>query len=152
MLHFMIVISPYYNEVSEYLLNGAKAELDAKHATYETFQVTGALEIPTAIKYGSLRSENRGTSDSVFNGFIALGCILRGETSHYDIVCNNSANGLLQLSLDYNIPIGNGILTCDTMDQALSRADPKQKNKGKAAVDAVFSLLEVKKSLRININ
>ncbi len=149
MYHFMIAISPYYKQVSEHLLSGAKAALDENRSTYEVFEVSGALEIPTAIKYGIMRKESHGASSRKFDGFVALGCVIRGETSHYDIVCNVSANGLSQLSLEHNAPIGNGILTCNNIEQAIVRADPKQKNKGKDAVDAVLSLLEVKRSLNV---
>ena len=149
MPHFMIVVSHYYKDVSQNLLDGAKAALDDKHSTYEVFEVNGALEIPMAIKYGSMRVETHGVSNKKFEGFIALGCVIRGETSHYDIVCNMSAEGLLKLSLEYDLPIGNGILTCDNLEQAIVRADIKQKNKGKDVVDAVLSLLEVKRNLNV---
>ncbi len=149
MPHFMIVTSPYYSEVSDHLLNGAKAELDAARATYEIFEATGALEIPTAIKFGILREQSHGIAHQAFDGYIALGCIIRGETSHYDIVCNISANGLSQLSLEYNVPIGNGILTCDNMEQAIIRADPKQKNKGGHAAKAALGLFKLKRELHV---
>ena len=145
MPHIMIVVSPYYKDVADNLLQGAKEALDNRNATYEVFEVSGALEIPLAIKYGCLRNQSKNSSHLKFDGYIALGCIIRGETSHYDIVCNESARGLLNLSLEYNVPIGNAILTCDNMDQAIVRADPAQKNKGADACDAVFSLLDIKR-------
>ncbi|MGH1455498.1 MAG: 6,7-dimethyl-8-ribityllumazine synthase [Alphaproteobacteria bacterium] len=149
MPHFMIVTSPYYEEISTYLLEGVTAFLSEKRATYEVFEVPGALEIPLTIKLGIMREESRGTSTRNFDGFIALGCVIRGETSHYDIVCGESARGLSQLSLDYNVPIGNGILTCDTKDQAIKRADPKQKNKGRDAASAAYELYEIKRDFKI---
>ncbi len=149
MPHFMIVVSPYYKEVSNNLLEGAKSAFDDVRATYEIFEVSGALEIPTAIKYGILRKEAHGVNNMKFDGFVALGCIIRGETSHYDIVCNVSANGLSQLSLEHDAPIGNGILTCDTMEQAIVRADPKQKNKGAVAVNAALGLFNIKRALNV---
>ncbi|PCJ02786.1 MAG: 6,7-dimethyl-8-ribityllumazine synthase [Alphaproteobacteria bacterium] len=147
MPHIMIVVSPYYDEVAEHLLTGAKAALDEAHATYEVFDVAGAFEIPTAIKMGSLREEKRSTDHREFDGFLALGCVIRGETAHYDIVSNESARGLTQLSLDYNLLIGNAILTCDTHEQAVIRANPAEKNKGADAVAAVLSLLNLKRAL-----
>lgn len=150
MPHFLIVTSPYYEDVSNNLLNGAKAFLDSKHASYEVVEVPGALEIPLAIKYGALRGESRGVDTRRFDAFIALGCVIRGETSHYDIVCNESARGISDLSLAYNLPIGNGILTCDTMEQAIVRADPSQKNKGKDAAHAAWALFEMKRKWRIS--
>ncbi len=149
MPHFMIVSSPYYEEIANHLLDGTKAYLDERHATYEVFNVPGALEIPLAIKLGAMREEGRGTDMQKFDGFIALGCVIRGETSHYDIVCGESARGLTQLSLDYNIPIGNGILTCDTKDQAVTRADPNQKNKGADAASAAYELYKLKRDFKI---
>ncbi|MGH1375991.1 MAG: 6,7-dimethyl-8-ribityllumazine synthase [Alphaproteobacteria bacterium] len=150
MPHFLIVTSPYYEEVSTNLLDGTKAFLDEKRASYEIVEVPGALEIPLAIKYGALRAQSRGVDTRGFDAYIALGCVIRGETSHYDIVCNESARGLSELSLSYNLPIGNGILTCDTMDQAIVRSDPAQKNKGKDAASAAWSLFEMKRKWRIS--
>lgn len=149
MPHFMIVTSPYYEDISTYLMEGAKAYLDEKRVTYEIFEVPGALEIPLAIKFGLMREESRDSSTRKFDGFIALGCVIRGETSHYDIVCNESARGLSQLSLDYNVPVGNGILTCDEAGQAVVRADPQQKNKGRDAADAAYKLFKIKRDFQI---
>tara|TARA_R110001592_G_scaffold79054_1_gene236705 strand:- start:36202 stop:36639 length:438 start_codon:yes stop_codon:yes gene_type:complete len=144
----MIVVSPYYKDVSAHLLDGALAYLKEKRATSEVFEITGALEIPMAIKYGALRKEGRGSENRKFDAYIALGCVIRGETSHYDIVCNESAAGLSRLALDHNLPIGNGILTCDTLDQAMVRAEPMQKNKGADAAQAALALFELSCKLR----
>lgn len=140
MPHIMIVQSPYYKDVSKHLLDGACVALDEGEASYEIFEVSGALEIPLAIK--------TGIDSKKFDGYIALGCVIRGETSHYDIVCNESARGISELALAHNVPIGNAILTCDTLGQAIVRADPEQKNKGADAVKAVFCLLDIKKKLQ----
>ncbi len=139
----MIVVSPYYGQVSENLLSGAKYTLNTYGASYEIVEVSGALEIPLAIKLGISRREKP------FDAYLALGCVIRGETSHYDIVCNESAAGITRLSLDHNAPIGNAILTCDTMDQAIVRSDPDQKNKGADAVQAIMGLLELKNKFKI---
>lgn len=149
MSHIMIVVSPYYKDVTDLLLEGVKAKLDEKKCTYEIFEVEGALEIPLAVKYGILRRETRGTDNMRFNGFMALGCVIRGETSHYDIVCEESSRGLSQLSIEHVVPVGNGILTCDTMDQAIERADPNKKNKGADVANAVLSLLKIKKEMGV---
>lgn len=139
MLHIMIVQSPYYEEVAGNLLKGALAALEKIGATCEVFQVAGALEIPHAILMGA--------DSNKFGAYLALGCVIRGETSHYDIVCNESARGLMDLALNKGLMIGNAILTCDTMQQAIVRADPAQKNKGADAVEAIISLYDVRKSL-----
>lgn len=140
MSHVMIVCSPYYKDVAEKLLAGTKAALDKASCSYEIFEVPGALEIPLAINMGA-------QSGAGFDAYVALGCVLRGETSHYDIVCNESARGLTQLALDHDLIIGNAILTCETMEQAIVRADPAQKNKGADAVAAIVSLMALKKKL-----
>lgn len=139
MLHIMIVQSPYYEEIAGNLLKGALAALEKVGATCEIFQVAGALEIPSAILMGA--------DSNKFGAYLALGCVIRGETSHYDIVCNESARGLMELSIYKGLMIGNAILTCDTMEQAIVRADPAQKNKGADAVEAIVSLYDVRKSL-----
>jgi 6,7-dimethyl-8-ribityllumazine synthase len=149
MAHVMIVHSPYYADIARDLLTGTVAALDKVRMTYEIFEVAGALEIPAAIKFGSMRKEGRGTDIQKFDAYLALGCVVRGETSHYDIVCNESARGLTKLALDYDLVIGNAILTCDTMEQAAERADPARLNKGADAVAAIVSLMDVKKKLRV---
>lgn len=149
MPHFMIVTSPYYEDVSNFLLDGTKAYFDENHATYEVFEVPGALEIPLAVKLGIVDSINNGTKPLKYDGFVALGCVIRGETSHYDIVCNESARGLSQLALEFDMPIGNAILTCENMEQAIVRADPKQKNKGRDAAEAVLEMYKMKRDFHI---
>jgi len=149
MPHFMIVTSPYYEDVSNFLLEGVKSFFDEKRASYEVIEVPGALEIPLAIKLGIARPRNKGASARHFDGYVALGCVIRGETSHYDIVCNESARGLSQMAIDYNAPIGNAILTCENKDQAIVRADPKQKNKGYDAAKAAYIMFEMKRDFHI---
>ena len=130
-----IVGSPYYKSIYDNLLNGTVSELSDHNINVEILNVEGALEIPSAI---SLVKKN-------FDGFIALGCIIRGETSHYDIVAENSAKALSQLGLD-GICIGNGILTVDNIEQAEERSDPKLKNRGKYVAKALISLLLIKQA------
>jgi len=134
-----IVGSPYYKSIYDNLLNGTLRELSNHNINVEILNVEGALEIPTAI---SLIKRD-------FEGFIALGCIIRGETSHYDIVAENSAQGLSKLGLD-GICISNGILTVNSMEQAIERSDPKLKNKGKDVAKALISLLWIKQNYNSN--
>ena len=133
-----IVASPYYKLIYENLLKGALDELLIHNIDSDIVNVSGALEIPTAI---NLLKGN-------YLGFIALGCVIRGETSHYDIVANNSAYGISKLGLE-GICIGNGILTVDNIEQAIERSDPKIKNKGKDAVMALTSLLLIKQEYSV---
>ena len=135
-----IVGSPYYRSIYDNLLDGTLKELSSHSSiNAEILNVEGALEIPTAI---SLVKRD-------FDGFIALGCIIRGKTSHYDIVAQNSAQALSQLGLE-GICIGNGILTVNSIEQAIERSDPKLKNKGKDVVKALISLLLIKQNYNSN--
>lgn len=138
--HILIVESPYYEDIAAYLVEGAVATLGEAGATYERVAVPGALEIPVAIKIAHKSGQ--------YDGFIALGCVLRGETSHYDIVCNESARGLTKLALKHSLAIGNGILTCETEEQALERARPDKMNKGRDAANAVLAVIELKKKYK----
>ena len=128
----LIVVAPYYKDIAEHLVAGAKAELDKVGAAYEVVEVPGALEVPTAIRIAHRQSN--------FDGFVALGCVIRGETTHYDTVCNDSSRALQLLGLD-NACIGNGILTTETYDQAMVRADPDAQNKGGGAAAAALHLI-----------
>lgn len=135
--NILIVVSPYYKEISDYLLDGAKQELEQAGSDYDIVEAFGALEIPVTIKIAQ--------ASGLYNGYIAIGCVLRGETSHYDIVCEQSAAGLARLALDHNLAIGNAILTCETEDQALERAKPDKMNKGRDAALAVLGVIALKK-------
>ena len=135
----LIVDANFYQDLSAELVRGAVAELEKIGVSYERLSVPGALEIPSAI---SLISQ--GNDAKLFAGYIALGCVIRGETSHYDIVCGESARGLSKLALDRNLAIGNGILTVDNWEQAWARASVLKKNKGRDAAIACLSLFEIK--------
>lgn len=128
----LIVVSPYYSDIAAGLLSGAKTALEDAGATYEVVEMPGALEIPTAIGIAERRSN--------FDGFVALGCVIRGETTHYETVCNDSSRALQLLGLQ-GLCIGNGILTVENKDQADVRADPKGQNKGGGAVLAALHLV-----------
>ena len=128
----LIVVSPYYSDIAEGLLSGAKAELEAAGATYDIVEMPGALEIPTAIGIADRRSS--------FDGYVALGCVIRGETTHYETVCNDSSRALQLLGLQ-GLCIGNGILTVENRKQAEVRADPKGQNKGGGAAAAALHLI-----------
>ena len=136
----LIVDANFYEDLASELVRGAVTELEKMGITYERVSVPGALEIPSAI---SLISQ--GNEAKLFAGYIALGCVIRGETSHYDIVCGESARGLSKLALDRNLAIGNGILTVDNWEQAWARASVLKKNKGRDAAIACLSLFEIKR-------
>lgn len=130
----LIVMSPYYKAVSEQLVAGASAAINASGARFEVVAVPGALEIPVAIKLAARH----------YDAFVALGCVVRGETTHYETVCNDSSRGLMLLGLD-GLCIGNGILTVENMAQAKVRADASGQNKGGGAAEAALHLLALKR-------
>jgi 6,7-dimethyl-8-ribityllumazine synthase len=134
---FLIVEARYYEKIAAHLLDGALAALKDAAARYICWQVPGALEIPIAAK---IALDMARTAGSPFHGVIALGCVIRGETAHFDIVANESARALMDLALAEKIPLGNGILTVETMEQADVRADPERGDKGGEAARAALAL------------
>ncbi len=132
----LIVISPYYKEVADNLLTGAKDAIRKANAVFDIIEVPGALEIPPAIRLA--------TAARFYEGYVALGCIIRGETTHYETVCNESARGLMELGLE-GLCIGNGILTVENMDQAMARAEHSGQNKGGGAAEAAMHLVAIKR-------
>lgn len=128
----LIVVAPYYRDIADNLIAGARAEAEAAGASVELVEVPGALEIPTAIGIANRLSH--------FDGFVALGCVIRGETTHYEIVCNDSSRAIQLLGLQ-GLCIGNGILTVENRAQAEVRADPQAMNKGGGAAAAALHLV-----------
>ena len=131
-MNTLIVTGNFYAKIAEMLEAGAVAALKKQDAQYTIMHVPGALEIPAVIA--------RAAETGEFDAFVALGCVIRGETSHYDTVCNESARGLMDLSIHYGLAIGNGILTVENEAQAVYRADPKQANKGGEAAIAALTV------------
>ena len=132
----LIVEAPYYEDISTELYAGAVDEIQRQGAECERLTVPGALEIPGAIRLAA----DAGVADA----FVALGCVIRGETSHYDYVCSESARGLMELTLKDRLAVGNGILTVENRDQAWARASREQKNKGRDAANAAITLAGLK--------
>jgi 6,7-dimethyl-8-ribityllumazine synthase len=130
----LIVEARYYEDISDALLAGAEAALTRAGLAYERCGVPGALEIPGAIALAEGR----------FDGFVALGCVIRGETTHYDIVSNESARGIMDLTLRNRLAIGNGILTCENEEQAWERAKPDKLNKGGGAAEACIAMMALR--------
>jgi 6,7-dimethyl-8-ribityllumazine synthase len=142
--HIMIVEARYYAHIADELARGAIAALDAAGASYERFAVPGAFEIPAAIRY-AVEAQERGARVARFDGYVALGCVIRGETTHYDYVCGESARGLQDLALAHDLAIGFGILTVENEAQALARARADRKNKGGEAANACLAMIELKR-------
>lgn len=137
--HVLIVEARFYEDVAKALAEGAIAVLDEATASHERVAVPGALEVPPAIAVAAHSGR--------YDGFVALGCVIRGETSHYDIVAGESARGLMDLAVQGGHAIGNGILTVESREQALERADPAGRNKGGHAATACLSLLALRARL-----
>ena len=139
----LIVESGYYEDIADMLLAGAKRALDAAGAGYDVVTVPGALEIPQAV----VIVLNSAFGAESYDGVVALGCVIRGETSHYDIVAGESARALMDIGVNHEIPIGNGILTVNNIAQAKVRAATDGGDKGGAAARAVLSLVRLRRRL-----
>lgn len=135
MPHLLIVEARFYDDFADELLKGASEALAAAGATYDVVTVPGALEIPGAI---SLAADT-----GRYDGFVALGTVIRGETYHFEVVSNESARGIMALTLD-GLAIGNGILTCENDDQAWVRARVSDKNKGGDAAGAALAMMALR--------
>jgi 6,7-dimethyl-8-ribityllumazine synthase len=140
----LIVEARFYEDIADALIAGAIAAADGVGAAYDRIAVPGALEIPAAIAFAH-RAATVGTHAPGYDGFVALGCVIRGETSHYDYVCGESARGLQSLAIAETLAIANGILTCENRDQAWVRASVDQKNKGGAAVSACLDMIALRR-------
>ncbi len=138
----LIVEARYYEDIADMLLRGAKRVLRDAQATFEVVTVPGALEIPGAIV---MSLDGAADREQPYDGVVALGCVIRGETSHYDIVAGESARGLMDISLSLSMPVGNGILTVDTDAQAKMRAKASGEDKGGGAARAALTLARLKR-------
>jgi 6,7-dimethyl-8-ribityllumazine synthase len=138
--HVLILEARFYEDINDLLIEGAVAALAGCKATHEILTVPGALELPVALQLCAQRS------DRTFDAFIALGCVIRGETTHYETVCNESARGLTDVALKLSLAVGNGILTVENKEQALERADKSRLDKGGGAARAALRMLQIKQS------
>ncbi len=141
--HIMLIEAPFYKDIAEEMMKGALAEIEKANATYERVTVPGALEIPSAIIYG-IKMKLYAPARRRFDGYVALGCVIKGETYHFDIVANECARGIMDLQTHYAISVGNGVLTCFTEEQAKARASVAGENKGGAAVKACLDMIKIK--------
>jgi 6,7-dimethyl-8-ribityllumazine synthase len=139
----LIVESGYYEDIADTLLAGAKRALDAAGAAYDVVTVPGALEIPQAI----VIALDAARGSKAYEGVVALGCVIRGETSHYDIVAGESARALMEIGVGRKVPVGNGILTVDKAAQAQVRAALDKGDKGGTAANAALALIRLKRQV-----
>ncbi len=135
MAHVLIVEARFYEHLNDLLIEGAKAAIEAAGHTHEVLTVPGALEVPGAIAIADASEQ--------YDAFVALGVIIRGETYHFEVVANESARGLMNLSLE-GVPVGNGILTVEDEAQALTRAKRDEKDKGGEAAKAALAMLALR--------
>jgi 6,7-dimethyl-8-ribityllumazine synthase len=134
----LIVVAPYYRDIADALLTGARATLEKSGAEHETMEVPGALEVPVGVRIAHRQGD--------WHGYVALGCVIRGETTHYETVCNDSSRALMLLGLD-TACIGNGILTVESHEQAVVRADPEGQDKGGGAAAAALHLIALSRRI-----
>jgi 6,7-dimethyl-8-ribityllumazine synthase len=136
--HFLIVEAPFYEAISRELLAGAVRALESAGATYEVATVPGAFEIPAAVGMAE-------TGQKAYDGYVALGCVIRGETTHYDYVCGECARGLQELAIHRHVAIGFGVLTVESEAQAWARAALDKGDKGGAAAHAALVMVRLKR-------
>lgn len=141
MTHIVIIDAQFYHDIAEELVRGASYVLENHDMTFERLSVPGAFELPAAV--------NLARQTGKYDGYIALGCVIRGETSHYDHVCQESIRGLNELALKHNLAIGNGILTVENKDQAWARARETEGNKGATAAYTCMKMIQLKEQLGI---
>lgn len=141
--HILIIESRFYADIADEMTKGAISALNDNGCTYERVQVPGTLEIPSVIRY-AIKSMQLFSGGERFDGFVALGCVIRGETDHYDHVCQQSIGGVQHLCMEYAIAVGNGILTVENQDQAWARAKVTEGNKGQNAALACIEMINLK--------
>lgn len=141
--HVMIVEARFYAEIADEMARGAVAELERNGCSYERFAVSGAFELPAAIRVAMLGAEKGGLARP-FDGYLALGCVIRGETTHYDYVCGESARGLQQLAIEHGLAIGYGVLTVENEAQAWARARVAEQDKGGDVARACLDVIALR--------
>ena len=149
--HVLIIVAPFYQHITDDLVKGACAALDEVGATYDKIVVPGAFEVPAVVKFADNAFKNDPHAAVHYDGYVALGCVIRGETSHYDYVAGESCRALMDLTLE-GLAVGNGILTVENEAQAIVRADVGQKNKGGDAAEACLTMIDVRYHLRQGSN
>lgn len=141
MKKILIISAGFYKNYEKMLFDGATFELEKAGYKHKTIRVPGCFEIPAALSMAIKNDE--------YDGYVALGCVIRGQTTHYDYVCGESARGINHLAMKYNVPVGFGIITAENDEQAFARADIKEKNVGGRAALACIEMLEIKKILGV---
>ena len=145
-VHILIVEARFYEDIADELAKGAIAALIEAGVTYDRLEVPGAFELPAASRM-KMNEKKPDSGRRHYDGYIALGCVIRGETSHYDYVCAECARGLMDLSLEYSLAIGFGVLTVENQEQAWARASVDQLDKGRSVANAALRMVEVRRDI-----
>lgn len=148
-IHVLIIVARFYEELADELLRGAQAELTNNGATYDVIEAPGAFELPTALRMAvqSVRSSDLTNVRRPYDGYVVLGCTIRGETSHYDHVSEECARGLNDVSIQNALALGFGVLTVENEDQAWARAAVEEGDKGGDAARACLRMVALRRSL-----
>jgi 6,7-dimethyl-8-ribityllumazine synthase len=146
MPHLLIIDARFYEDISDELVKGAKQALEAAGATYDRVSVPGVFEIPAAVAMAIEAMDEEGTE---YDGFVVLGCVIRGETTHYEVVANESARAIMDLTVSEVIALGNGILTVENFDQAWARARVGEGDKGGAAAKAALAMIALRRQFEL---
>ncbi len=144
MPHLLIIDARFYEDISDELVKGAVAALDRAGATHDRVSVPGCFELPAAVSIAIEAADEGGTA---YDGYVILGCVIRGETTHYDIVANESARALMDLAVAEGLAVGNGILTVENDDQAWARAKVAEGDKGGGAANAALAMIALREKL-----
>ena len=139
MSRFAIVISRYYGELAERLESGAQAALADAGAEVDVFEVAGAYELPLGAKYAAESGQ--------YEGVVCLGAVIRGETTHYDHVCNEAARGIMEVQLNTGVPVGFGVVTVENLDQGLARTGGGKRDEGRHAAEAALRMAALRREL-----
>ena len=140
--HILIIEARFYADIADELFRGAEAALKEAGASFDRVTVPGVLEIPAALAY-AVKAAKKGRGRA-YDGYLALGCVIRGETTHYEIVSNESARALMSLAVEHSVAFGNGIQTVENDDQAWARARVGEQNKGGAAAEAALVMIALR--------
>ncbi len=147
--HILIIEARFYPDIADEMAKGAIGEIESQQATHERMEVPGVLEIPAAVAF-ALREMQVTGRQKHYDGFVTLGCVIRGETAHFDIVAFESARALMDLAVEHALALGNGIQTVENEAQAWARAKVDDKNKGGAAAAAALAMVDHKRRMRVD--
>lgn len=147
--HVLILVAKFYEELGDEMVRGAKGELESAGATYDVMEVPGAFELPTALRMvvQSVRSSDLTNVRRPYDGYVILGCVIRGETTHYDHVCEECARGLNEVSIQNALAMGFGVLTVENEEQAWARAAIEEGDKGGDAARACLRMIALRRGL-----